>query len=82
MGWGFSRIFTGYFKFYLNHVDFVRVGKDSVHPVVHRRPRPVDFECVKAVTMGVQTHVDGAWADWTELLVKALQQEIIKREKI
>lgn len=47
-------------KMYLNQVDFVSVGKDSVHSSGHLLPCPGDWEGVKAVTMGVQTHVHGA----------------------
>ncbi len=53
-------VLIGYLKVYLNQVDFVSVGKDSVHSSGHLLPRPGDWEGMKAVTAGVQAHVDGA----------------------
>lgn len=50
---------------YLNHVHFVHVGKHSIHTTGQLFPRPGDREGVEAITVGVKTHVDGAWADWT-----------------
>lgn len=41
---------------YLNQVDFVGVGKDSVHALGHLRPRLDDWEGVNAIALGVQTH--------------------------
>ena len=48
------------FKVYLNEVDFIGVGKDSVHSAGHFLPCPGDWEGMKAVTTAVQAHVDGA----------------------
>lgn len=60
-----GRSLNGYFKAYLNEVDFVSVGEDSVHPTGHLLPRSGDQEGVKAVPNGVQAHVDRACKDST-----------------
>ena len=55
-----GRLEIGSLNAYLDQVDLVIVGKDSIHSFCHLLPRPGDLEAVKAVTAGVQTHVVGA----------------------
>lgn len=54
---------VGIFKLYLNEVQFVVIGKDRIHPVGQLWPPPDDWEGMETITMGVQSHVDGAWGD-------------------
>jgi len=45
-------------EIHLNQVSFVTVGENSVHAICHFFPCSGYWKGVKAITAGVQTHVD------------------------
>lgn len=48
------------FKHYLNEVQFVVIGKDSIHSIGQLWPAPGDWEGMETITMAVQSHVNAA----------------------
>lgn len=73
---------VGIFKLYLNEVQFVVIGKDSIHSVGQLWPAPGDWEGMETITMGVQSHVDGAWGGMNCCVNGWFPESLIQLEKI